>query len=148
MSGRAGLKRAAAMPLAVGAVILIAGCASANHSWRGEFDARLEGAAAAVEEKLPELRSSSSQIELFRAGMELGRTLGFKDNLIAELEPPAGCELVQQKGKAEVSGLAYFGAGLFKNMTPELKRQLPNVFEEGVEKLEKFEREAGECATS
>jgi hypothetical protein len=127
--------------------LLVAGCGGADHTWRGEFDARLEGSAAAVEEMLPELQSSSSEIELFRAGMELGRTLQFKDELIAELQPPAGCELVQQKGKAEVFGLASLGGGLFKNMTPELKRRLPATFEEGVEKLEKFEREAAHCET-
>jgi hypothetical protein len=128
--------------------LLVAGCGGTeNHTWQGEFTERLEGASAAVEERLPELQSSTSEIELFRAGMELGQTLGFKDNLIAELEPPAGCELVQQKGKAEVFGLASLGGGLFKNMTPELKRRLPRAFEEGVEKLEKFEHEAAHCQT-
>jgi hypothetical protein len=132
---------------AVVVALLVAGCGGTeNHTWQGEFTERLEGASEAVEEKLPELQSTS-EIELFRAGMELGRTLEFKDELIAELDPPAGCELVQQKGKAEVFGLASLGGGLFKNMTPELKRRLPATFEESVEELEKLEREAAHCET-
>src|ERR1700729_2343953 len=118
-----------AAPVLVVALVVAACGSTENHTWQGEFTERLEGASAAVEEKLPELQSSTSEIELFRAGLELGRTLGFKDNLIAELEPPAGCELVQQKGKAEVFGLASLGGDLFKNMTPELKRRLPRDFE-------------------
>jgi hypothetical protein len=48
--------------------LLVAGCAGTeNHTWQGEFTERLEGASAAVEEKLPELQSTS-EIELFRAG--------------------------------------------------------------------------------
>jgi hypothetical protein len=128
--------------------LLVAGCGGTkNHTWQGEFTERLEGASAAVEERLPELQPSAGEKEMFIAGLELGRTLWFKKELIAELEPPAGCELVQQKGKAEVFGLASLGAGLFKNMTPELKSGLPANFEERVEKLEQFEREAAECAT-
>jgi hypothetical protein len=131
----------------VAVAIIASGCAGADHTWRGEFDARLEGASAAVERYLPELQSTSSEEGLFLAGMELGRTLWFKTQLITELEPPKGCDLVQQKGKSEVFGLAELAGGLLKNMTPELKRALPRPFEERVEKLDKFQREAAHCAT-
>jgi hypothetical protein len=131
----------------VAVAINVSGCAGADHTWRGEFDARLEGASAAVKRYLPELQSTSGEEELFFAGMELGRTLWFKTQLVAALEPPEGCELVQRKGKSEVYGLAELAAGLFKDTTPELKRALPVPFEVGVEKLDKFQREAAHCAT-
>jgi len=129
--------------------LLIAGCGSTeHHTWQGEFTERLEGASAAVEERRAELQSAPDEDELFRMGMELARTLEFKDELIAGLSPPGGCELVQQKGKADVHFLGVLGSGLGKNMTPYLERRFPAILEEGVEKLEKFEREAAECATS
>jgi hypothetical protein len=128
--------------------LLVAGCGSTeNHTWQGEFTERLEGASAAVEERLPELQPSEGEKTIFIAGLELDRTLGFKDALIKELDPPAGCEEVQQKSMGQVGRLGALGGVLFKDMTPELERRLPRDFEEGVEKLEKLEREAAECAT-
>lgn len=133
---------------AVVGALLVSGCAGTeHHTWQGEFTERLEGASAAVEARLPELQPSAGRNRMDVAGIELARTLGFKDGLIAELDPPAGCEEVQQKGKSEVFGLAELGGDLFKDMTPELERVLPAPFEEGVEKLEAFEREAEGCAT-
>jgi hypothetical protein len=126
--------------------LLVAGCAGTkNHTWQGEFTERLEGSAAAVEEKLPELQPSAGEKEMFIAGLDLGRTLVFKHGLIKELDPPAGCEELQQKGMGQVGRLAALGGDLFKDMTPELERSLPTLFEEGIEKLEGFEREATEC---
>src|ERR1700729_892268 len=86
------------------AALLAAGCGGGtkHHTGQGEFTERLEGASAAVEERLPELQPSAGEKTMFIAGLELGRTPWFKKELIAELEPPPGCELVQQKGKAEV----------------------------------------------
>jgi hypothetical protein len=127
--------------------LLVAGCGSTErHTWRGEFTERLEGASAAVEEGRAESQSTSDDDELLRAGLELARTLEFKDELIAGLSPPNGCELVQQKGKADVHVLGVLGSGLGENMTPYLKSHFPAIPKEGVAHLEQLEREATECA--
>jgi hypothetical protein len=128
--------------------LLVAGCGGGtkHHTWQGEFTERLEGATAAVEEGRAESQSTSDDDELFRAGLELGRTLEFKDELIAGLSPPSGCELVQQKGKADVHGLGVLGSGLGENMTPYLESHFPAILKEGVTHLEQLEREAAECA--
>jgi hypothetical protein len=39
-------KRAGLAALLIGVPVGVTGCASADHSWRGEFGARLEGASA------------------------------------------------------------------------------------------------------
>jgi hypothetical protein len=127
--------------------LLVAGCGSTErHTWQGEFTERLEGASAAVEEGRAESQSTSDDDELLRAGLELARTLEFKDELIAGLSPPSGCELVQQKGKADVHVLGVLGSGLGENMTPYLKSHFPAILKEGVAHLEQLEREATECA--
>jgi hypothetical protein len=134
--------------VAVVGALLVAGCGGTeNHTWQGEFTERLEGASAAVEERLPELQPSAGREKMFIAGLEVGRTIGFKFALIKELDPPAGCEELQQKGMGGVGRLADLGGDLFKDMTPELERSLPTPFEEDIEKLEEFEREAAHCAT-
>jgi hypothetical protein len=95
---RTKLTFAVAVAVAVVGALLVAGCGGTeNHTWQGEFTERLEGASAAVEERLPELQPSAGREEMFIAGLELGRTLGFKLGLIKELDPPAGCEELQQK---------------------------------------------------
>jgi len=76
----------------------------------------------------------------------LGRTLFFKSHLIAELNPPAGCEAVQIKGKAAVYGDSELLGGAFKNLTPMLERNFPAILEEELARLEKLEREAATCA--
>jgi hypothetical protein len=146
MSGRAGLKRAAAMLLAVGAIGLMAGCAGADHSWRGEFDARLEGATAAIEADLGKFQPDSPQDELFRTTFELASPLEFKGNLIQELHPPADCEAVEEKGWRGVDEMATLSADVFKDLTPELQRSLPRLYEEAIAEYKELEHEAETCA--
>jgi hypothetical protein len=141
------LKRAATAALVVAATIAVSGCASADHSWRGEFDARLEGASAAIEEHLGALGSKSTEIELFRASQGLGHELAFKSELIKGLDPPDGCEVVQEEGLRNVGGLAEFSYDLPKNLTPELHRALPHPFEEAIAEYKELEREAESCAS-
>jgi hypothetical protein len=133
---------------AVVGALLLAGCGrTENHTWQGEFSERLEGASAAVEARLPELQPSAGLKKMFIAGLEIGRTVGFKLALVKELDPPAGCEELQQKGMGRVGRMAALGDDLFKDMTPELERDLPAPFEEDIERIEEFEREAAHCAT-
>src|ERR1700761_6307940 len=108
MPGRAELKRAGVLVALVAVAFAVAACASADHSWRGEFDARLEGASAAIEERLPELTPHSTEIELLTASQELAHTLAFKDELIEKLDPPGSCEEVQEEGRRTVGGAAQF----------------------------------------
>jgi hypothetical protein len=137
---------AAAAALVV--ALLIAGCGGTeNHTWQGEFTERLEGASAAIEARLPELQPSRGRERMDVAGIELGRTLAFKDSLIKELDPDAGCEELQQKGMGRVSRLGDLGGDLFKDMTPDLEEALPAPFEEGVERLEELARAAAHCET-
>jgi hypothetical protein len=146
MPGRRTLLTFAAI-VVVGA-LFVAGCGSTeNHTWQGEFTERLEGATAAVEERLPELQPSAGEKKMFIAGYEIGRTVGFKFALVKELDPPPGCEELQQKGMGMVGQMADLGGDLFKDMTPELERDLPAPFEEDIERIEEFEPEAAHCAT-
>jgi hypothetical protein len=94
--------------------ILVAGCGGGtkNRTWHGEFTERLEGATAAVEERLPELQPSAGEKTMFIAGYELGRTLEFKDELIAELEPPAGCETFNKRASPK-SPASPFSVGAY-----------------------------------
>src|ERR1700761_5034806 len=134
--------------IAVVGALLATGCAGTeDHTWQGEFTERLEGASAAVEERLPELQPSAGEKQMFIAGYELGRTLEFKFALIKELDPPAGCEELQQKGMGVVGRMAALGGDLFKDMTPELERDLPAPFEEDIKRIEELEPEAAHCAT-
>jgi hypothetical protein len=129
--------------------LLAAGCGGGtkHHTWQGEFTERLEGATAAVEERLPELQPSAGREKMFITGLEIGRTIGFKFALVKELDPPVGCEEQQQKGMGMVGRMAALGGDLFKDMTPELERDLPAPFEEDIKRIEEFEPEAAHCAT-
>ena len=146
MPGRAKLKRAGIALLLVAFAITVAGCASADHSWRGEFDARLEGAAAAIEERLPELRSDSTEVELFTASQDLAHTLAFKAELIKQLDSPDGCEEVQEGGRREVGGIAQFDYELLKNLTPYLKQHLQRDVREQLAELRRIEAKSRTCA--
>jgi hypothetical protein len=133
MPGRAKLKRAGAVLPLVAAALWVAGCASSDHSWRGEFDARLEGAKAAIEERAGQFRPDSTGAELFDAGMELGPRLEFKGELIRAMTPPDGCEGRQEKGRRGVEDIAQLSYSIFKNLTPRLHRSLPGPLEEAIE---------------
>ncbi len=146
MPGRRTKLTSAAVALIV--ALLVAGCGSTeNHTWQGEFTERLEGATAAVEDRLPELQPSAGEKKMFITGLEIGRTVGFKFELVKELDPPPGCEELQQKGMGMVGRMADLGGDLFKDMTPELERDLPALFEEDIKRIEEFEPEAAHCAT-
>src|ERR1700742_1104197 len=101
------LKRVATVFLLLATAALAGGCASADHSWRGEFDARLEGASLAMEETLAEAGPNATKAEEFRSYTNLGRELRYKGELIEGLDPPRGCADVQIKGLDHVksSGL-------------------------------------------
>jgi len=134
------------MLLAVGAVGLMAGCAGADHSWRGEFDARLEAATAAIEADLGKFQPDTPRDELFRTTFELASPLEFKGNLIRELHPPAGCEAVEEEGWRGVDKTATLSADVFKDLTPKLKRSLPRLYEEAIAEYKELEQEAEACA--
>ena len=98
MPGRAMLKRMGILISLVAVAIAVAGCASADHSWRGEFDARLEGARASVEEALGKVGPNATKAEEFQSYTNLGRELEYKGELIEGLDAPRGCTEVQTKG--------------------------------------------------
>ena len=139
-------KRGSTALLLIGAVALATGCAGADHSWRGEFDARLEGASAAIEETLAVTRPNMSEIELGRTYYFLGRQLLFKSELIKKLEPPDGCEEVQEGGWREVGGIAQFDYELLKNLTPYLKNNLRRDVREQVGELRQIQAKSRTCA--
>lgn len=147
MPGRVKFKRASIVAALLAATVLVTACAGADHTWRGEFDARLEGVSAAIEEKLPELSPGSSEEEVVRAGIELGPKLEFKRELIEKLNPPDGCEAVQEEGAKKVSGTALSVYQLYKNLDPYLHRRLTANLEGVISELEALESEAARCAT-
>jgi hypothetical protein len=141
------LKRAATVALVVAATIAVSGCASADHSWRGEFVARLEGASAAMEETLAETRPDMSEIELAETVYPLGRELLFKSELIEKLDPPADCATVQEEGAKRVLSSGLFAAQLLKNLTPYLKRHFPGDVREMIAGLKAVKAKSETCAT-
>ena len=142
------MRRAAIVLCFVAAATVVAGCASADHSWQGEFDARLEGAARIVEEAREDVHPHMTPDEYGMLFWPLGETLFFKSELIAELDPPDGCEELQVKGKAAVRFAGSMLGGLFENLTPGAERRLPRNLEEALALFERREREAATCATS
>jgi len=142
------MRRAGVVVSGIVVALAMAGCASASHTWSGEFTARLEGAAETVEEAREELHPHMSGDEYATMFWPLGSTLFFKSQLVAKLNPPTGCEALQVKGKAAVYGNSSLLGGLFKNLTPGLERDLPHILEDELAKLEKLEREAATCATT
>lgn len=147
MPGRVTFKRVSIGAALLASTILVTACAGADHTWRGEFDARLEGVSTAIEEKLPELGPSSSEDELVRAGLALGPRLEFKGELIEKLNPPDGCEEVQEEGRRKATGVALSVYDLYKNLTPYLHRELSKGLERTIAELKTVEREAADCAT-
>jgi outer membrane murein-binding lipoprotein Lpp len=132
--------------VAVVGALLVAGCADTeHHTWQGEFTERLEGASAAIEEKAGELRPSSSETQVFRAGIELGWKLEFKRELVEELDPPAACEAVQEAGAKKLSGAAETTYNFGKNLTPTLHRRLPRILKEEIAAIGEIEHEAESC---
>jgi hypothetical protein len=139
-------KRAGIAGLLIGVAVVVTACASADHSWRGEFDARLEGASAAMEETLAQTRPNMSEIELAETFYPLGRELLFKSELIDKLDPPKGCETVQEEGRRRVSSASLFASQLLKNLTPYLKRHLPGDVRETIADLKALEAKSESCA--
>jgi len=126
--------------------LLVAGCGDTkDHTWQGEFTERLEGSRAVIEEKAGELRPSSSETQVFRAGIELGWKLEFRRELVEELDPPAACEAVQEAGAKKLSGLAETTYNFGKNLTPFLHRHLSRDLKEEVAAIEKIQHEAEAC---
>lgn len=141
------MNRSAGIFLSLVAIaIAVAGCAGADHSWRGEFDARLEGAEAAIEAGLPELRPDSTEGELFTASQRLAHDLAFKEELIRKLDPPDGCEKVQEEGRRTVGASAQFDYELLKNLTPYLKAHLRQDLREQIADLRLIRTKSMTCA--
>jgi hypothetical protein len=145
MPGRATYKRARIGVLLIAGAILATGCASADHSWRGEFDARLGGAIGTIEEEAKSLRPDATPEELLRIGIGTAHRLAFKSELIAKLDPPSSCDTVEEEGEKKVSGSALFSYDLEKNMTPYLARHFERDLKEEVADLKGLEREAETC---
>lgn len=145
MPGRATVKRAGTVLMLLAATICVAACGSTDNSWRGEFDARLEGAATAIEQTVAHQRPAMSQDELLRTSIGLARELGFKSELIAELTPPGGCESLNEEASKKVLGIARFSYDLQKNMTRYLQRHFRGDFKDDVTELEGLKREAAHC---
>jgi hypothetical protein len=148
MPGGVRMKRAAILAPLVGAIVLLTACASTDHSWRGELDARLEGASAAIEETTPKWTPAITTDELLRTSIGLARRLEFKSELIAKLDPPKGCAAVEEAASRKVSGLAQKSYALEKNMTPYLQRHYRGDFEGEIAALEELEHEAAHCETA
>ena len=127
--------------------VVVSACASVGHTWQDEFTARLEGASASFEEALDELRTETSDIGYPQTFIPLARTLSFKAELIEELDPPEGCQAVQEQGLDQVQGFAGDSSVIPRSMTPELERRLPAILKDEIGNLETLEREAETCAT-
>jgi hypothetical protein len=145
MPGRAELKRAGMLLALIAAALAVSACASEDHTWRGEFDARLEGAAGTLEEAIEEANPRMSPAEYLTTFLRPGERLFFKSQLVKELDPPAGCEAVQVKGGAAVYGAAEQLGSAFKNLTPTLERNFRAILEGELAHMEKLEREAETC---
>jgi hypothetical protein len=123
----------------------VAGCASENHTWQGEFDARLEGATGTLEEAIDEANPQMSPGEYFTTFRRPANKLFFKSQLIKNLDPPVGCEALQVKGGAAVYGAAERLGTAFKDLTPMMERDFRAGLEAELARMEKLEREAGSC---
>jgi hypothetical protein len=142
------MRRAGVVLGLVAVVAAISGCASEDHTWQGEFDARLEGASRTVEEAREIWSPQMAPSEYLTVLGPLGQTLFFKSELVKELDPPEGCEALQVKGKAAVYQASQLVGAAFNNMTPQLERYFGRALDETVALLERREREAKTCATS
>ena len=141
------MRRAGTLVVMVLLGVAVVGCGGDSHTWQGEFTERLEGATSAVEEASPELESEPTDADLVRVGDSVAKTLQSKSESIEGLNPPAGCEEVQEEGQRQVGGVAVFAYDLYKNATPYLIEHLPEDLQERLASLEKLEREAAHCAS-
>jgi hypothetical protein len=140
------MKRTAVVLLAIVSTAFAAGCASADHSWRGELDARLEAASMSIEKTLTEVGPGATKPEDFRSYENLGRELTYKAELIEGLDPPQRCARVQLKGLDHVksSGHKYSQVG-----PPDFPWKLLRAGRVGLaddaQDLARIEREAETC---
>ncbi len=129
------------------AAIAVSSCAAGTeHSWHGEFTARLEGAAGSIEEALDAMHPDMSGFDYLQIFPKLSERQEFKDALIKELDPPGGCEEVQEKGEQAIKRSGGLSRGLPQNLTPLLVRKLPSLLEEEIAELKTIEGEAKTCA--
>jgi hypothetical protein len=136
----------AAIAATVIGALLVAGCGRAEgHSWQAEFTERLESSTAVIEEASPDLRPSSSKVQVLRASKELGQQLEQRRESVEGLVPPAACEAVQEAGAKKLSGLAEATYSFGKNLTPFLHRRLPRILKEEIAAIGKIEQEAETC---
>ena len=126
--------------------LLVAGCGRAEgHSWQAEFTERLESSTAVIEEASPDLRPSSSEVQVLRAGTKLGEELEQRRESVEGLVPPAACEAVQEAGAKKLGGVAEKTYNFYKNLTPFLHRHLPRILKEEIAGIGKIEHEAESC---
>jgi hypothetical protein len=132
--------------LVVVAVALVSGCGSTDHSWRGEFDARLEGATASIEETLAEVGPDAAKSEYFQRYPKLSRELKFKSELIEGLLPAHGCSEVQLKGLDHIKSSALFTSFVSPPDYPWRMLRGDRVsLESEIHVLARLEREAETC---
>ena len=139
------MRRAGVVLALLAVTVVAAGCASTGHTWQDEFTARLEGATGAIEEAREGVRTETSDAGYPEIFLPLSRTLAFKAELIERLDPPDGCQAVQEEGQGRVSGFAGGSATLPRSMTPQLEKDLPRILEEEIEALEQLAAEAETC---
>jgi hypothetical protein len=87
-----------------------------------------------------------TELELAEAFYPLGRELAFKSALVDKLNPPAGCETVQEKGVKSIGSSGLFAAQLQKNLTPFLQKHLPRDVREQIATLRQLEAKSRTCA--
>jgi hypothetical protein len=126
--------------------IVATACSSVGHTWQDEFSARLEGAAVAIEEARAEVRDGTNDAGSPEVFHPLGRVLESKGDLIEDLDPPAGCEKLEEEGFRRVYGFAGGSRRLPMDMTPQLEENLPRILEGEVAALKQLAAEAETCA--
>ena len=146
MPGRAMFKRAGFAALLIGVAIIVAACGGADHSWRGEFDARLEGAGASVEAALTKVGPGATKDEEFQAYASLGRELRYKAELIEGLDAPPGCAEVQPKGLDHVKSSGHSAGEAHGPDYPNRLLKADRVsLEDEIDVLARIEQDAETC---
>ena len=140
------MRRAGVVLAFLAVTVVAAACGTTGHSWQDEFTARLEGASASIEEAREGVRGGTNDLGSPEIFLPLSRTLAFKAELIAKLDPPDGCEAVQANGEGRVSTFAGGSATLPRSMTPQLEANLSRILEIEIEALEALAAKAKTCA--
>jgi hypothetical protein len=139
------MRRAGVVLLLIAVSVVAVGCASTGHTWEDEFTARLEGSAGSIADAREGVRTGTSDSGYPEIFLPLSRTLAFKAELIEKLDPPDGCQGVQEEGQGWLGGFAGTSAVIPRSMTPQLEKNLPRLLEEEIKALEAIAAEAETC---